>query len=211
MKTIITILSLVAFALSAQARTFTDKDGKVIDALIISKTNDSVVLKMQNNQKFEVKIDRFSDADIGYIQKWVPFVFTVEIRKNGKSSESLKSGSPYTFTVSGGSVNLAGFSSGDKSSILSGLKRFVEVSKRYANEKLPESFKAELKVSGLDEKSLWRIKAYRGKLILRHSNWIILDEFGVNSETAEYLIEYLSGFNFDEEIRKYESLERKSK
>ncbi|QTN33503.1 aspartyl protease family protein [Akkermansiaceae bacterium] len=63
-------------AASAQAppaeeyRDFVGSNGKVIQAVLIDKTEDSATLLLRNGQRATVPLDKLSDADKGYVGAW---------------------------------------------------------------------------------------------------------------------------------------------
>lgn len=69
------LVALVAFAtspmLSAQLRAFTNDNGTVIQADLVSHKGDKVKLKRVDGKEFEVIPSIFSDEDEAYIRKWM--------------------------------------------------------------------------------------------------------------------------------------------
>jgi hypothetical protein len=68
----VTIIALLAFATPLGfARTFTDNDGREIEADILHGTKDTVTVKMANGKEYTLPIAKFSDTDQEFITEWI--------------------------------------------------------------------------------------------------------------------------------------------
>ncbi|MEY3898747.1 MAG: y domain 1, partial [Verrucomicrobiota bacterium] len=96
-------MALVAFATSswanAQMRPFTNDNGTVIQAELVSHKGDKVKLKRTDGKEFEVNPAIFSDEDEAYIKNWVAktpatknYNFKIAISKKKMEGNSMNMG-----------------------------------------------------------------------------------------------------------------------
>ena len=101
--TLIALAGFVAFAASslvdAQTRPFTNDNGTVIQAELVSHTVDKVKLKRTDGKEFEVNPSIFSDEDESYIKNWMTktpavknYNFKVAISKKKMEGNSMNMG-----------------------------------------------------------------------------------------------------------------------
>ncbi len=70
--TLFTLLAAFAVTLAtAHARDWTNKDGNTISADLVSATENSVVLKMDNGREYTVALDSLSSEDAEYARNWL--------------------------------------------------------------------------------------------------------------------------------------------
>ena len=68
----IIVIALLAFSTPhALAKTFTDRDGREIEADILHGTKETVTVKMANGKEYTLPIAKFSDKDQEFITEWI--------------------------------------------------------------------------------------------------------------------------------------------
>ena len=74
------VLSLLMCAVASPAlgqhREFTNQDGRVMVAIPLSKTKDSVKIQSKDGKEYTVSISKLSEADQQFLAKWAPPSFT---------------------------------------------------------------------------------------------------------------------------------------
>ncbi|WP_227021661.1 SHD1 domain-containing protein [Oceaniferula marina] len=68
--TMLSLLSCLALSPSTAARTFTNTEGKTINAELIDVAEDSVTLKLSNGKKAKVPLSSLSEADQEFAKSW---------------------------------------------------------------------------------------------------------------------------------------------
>lgn len=63
-------LLLVSFSLAGEMRTWTNQEGRTIEAEILSLEGDIATLKMTNGRKYEVPLSSLSESDATFARQW---------------------------------------------------------------------------------------------------------------------------------------------
>lgn len=71
MRCLSLFFALVALSATATARPFTNTAGKTVEAEIVRATADQVTLRLKSKRTATIKISTLSDADQGYVRKWL--------------------------------------------------------------------------------------------------------------------------------------------
>lgn len=70
MKSLLTLSLLLFLCLDAPGREFKGRNGKVIDAEVVSKSPGKVLLKLESGKEVEVPLSSLSEADQLYVAVW---------------------------------------------------------------------------------------------------------------------------------------------
>jgi hypothetical protein len=216
MKRFLLFLALPVI-LSAQTHSFTDKEGRTISARPISKSPDSVKVRMTDGRDYDIPLERLSDADAEFVKGWNPPKFKIRIIRDrvegvqggGSGSDNLNA---YRFLIEGEPSGMyLNLKAGEKDRAIAALKRFAVVAERFKNDELPSGFRAEMALSSLDTKSqsAFFVASFKGKPVLR-GGCVEQMQDGISVEIAPYLIEFLNTFRPDVEIGNLNRLKQKA-
>lgn len=217
------LLLTVAPPALGQYRDFTNQDGRVIVAIPLSKTADSVKIQSKDGNNYTVLISKLSDADQQFVIKWVPptitnrvIAFSKSADKNASSPDPLRD---FYFTLGskGASLEFAAF---QRQELIDALKEFIRRCGELNKAENPDYLKTDLtSLNGKykDSATVWQVILRKESIQLfasgpgRFPDHMKGVKGSVDLDIAPYILDYLTDFDAEGAARKYLETAKKIK
>ena len=215
-----TVSIVLCNSVAAQYRNFTNREGKILNALPLSKTENEILVTTKDGRKFTLNTSLLSDADNKFISEWKAPGFKTSVSLNtpkkvgsrifeknciiriNKTSDGLSVGDPMQFR---------GDQQNEVVKVLEDFVTTVRDRKKFLNDNsvMGDAYTITLhKFKNVFPKSVWKIDVYLRSF--RGDNQIVLSlefdgytNFSVGEKDAEYLLLYLKSINTAESVRKF--------